>query len=212
MAKKDLPNIDTLRQLVCYNPDTGKLYWKERTIDLCLGKHPKRTLATFNSFRAGKEIGSLNNQGYISMEIYGIYIDAHIVCWALYYGKIPDFEIDHSNGVKNDNRICNLREANDSQQQANKPLSIKSTTGHKGVYSLNKKWRAKIYHDNKNIHLGVFDTINEAIEARKTAEIKYHGEFARMESQRRSSLALWSSKTADMLRSNLSKTEIAYIA
>ena len=179
MAKKDLPDIDTLRQLVRYEPETGKLYWLPRTLEMFRGKYPKRAMATYNSVRAGKEAGCLNSQGYISLEIHGKYIGAHLVCWAINYGYIPVMEIDHINGIKHDNRICNLREATDSQQQSNKSLSNKNPTGHKGVYRLNEKWRAKIYFENKNIHLGVFDTFDEAVAARKAAEAKYHGEYAR---------------------------------
>jgi hypothetical protein len=40
-----------------------------------------------------------------------------------------------------------------------------------------EKWVAQIMLNNKNIHLGRFDDLEEACEARKEAEIKYFGEF-----------------------------------
>ena len=60
-----------------------------------------------------------------------------------------------------------------------------NTSGYKGVgfHKQRNKWRARIMVDNKDISLGLYDTIEEAIKARKEAEIKYFGEFRNKESE-----------------------------
>jgi len=55
-----------------------------------------------------------------------------------------------------------------------------NTSGYPGVcfHKRNNKWVAQIWINGKNTHLGYFSTKEEAIEARKQAEIQYFGEFA----------------------------------
>lgn len=182
MAKKDLPDIETLRQLVRYEPETGKLYWLPRTIDLCPGKYPKRIMASFNTRWSGKEITKLDGNGYIQLEIYGCVQNGHVVAWSIYNGYVPSCEIDHLNGIRTDNRICNLREATDKQQGMNRGISSRNTSGVKGI-SFQKglnKWRPRIQVNGKSLSLGCFDSFDEAVAARKAAEAKYYGEYARV--------------------------------
>jgi hypothetical protein len=56
-----------------------------------------------------------------------------------------------------------------------------NTSGHKGVswYKRDKKWRAKININNKAIHIGYFDNLEDAATAYQAAALKYFGEFAR---------------------------------
>jgi len=97
-------------------------------------------------------------------------------------GKIPDgHHIDHINGNKLDNRRENLRVVSASVNQANrKRLNKNNTSGMRGVtfttHSTKKPWKAQIMANKKQIHLGLFATKEEAIAARKTAEVKYYGE------------------------------------
>lgn len=182
MAKKDLPDIETLRQLFRYDPETGKLYWRERTPEMCShARYPLRASSYFNSNYANKEAGFIDNQKYLSVELFGRYIGGHILCFAIHHGYVPKKEIDHINGIKSDNRILNLREATDSQQQINKNLLPSNTSGYKGVYKYGRsgKWRARIYINNKAHNFGCFNTLEEAVDARRQAEIKYHGNYAR---------------------------------
>lgn len=90
-----------------------------------------------------------------------------------------DMVVDHVNLNPLDNRKMNLRICIKQQNEMNRPLRNNNTSGITGV-SLHKqtnKWRAYIQYNQKFIHLGLFDTKEEAIKAREQAEIKYFGEY-----------------------------------
>lgn len=86
--------------------------------------------------------------------------------------------IDHINNCRNDNRKENLRIATQQTNQINRKANSNSKTGVKGVGIYKDKFIARIMVNNKNIHLGIFNTIEEAKKAREEAEKKYFGEFA----------------------------------
>lgn len=88
--------------------------------------------------------------------------------------------VDHINGNGLDNRRENLRLATNSQNLANKGAPISNTSGIKGVSRHGKKWQAKIKGDGRQIHLGLFVDILDAARAYNEAALKYHGEFARL--------------------------------
>ena len=92
------------------------------------------------------------------------------------YDEIPE-QIDHINGIKDDNRIINLRLANNFINSQNKHKSPKNnTTGYFGVSIDNaaKKFRARIVHNNKSIHLGMFSDPKEAELAYLKAKREIH--------------------------------------
>ena len=95
----------------------------------------------------------------------------------------PDYDgilqTDHINRLRYDNRKENLRIATNQENSFNKDKKSNNTTGHRGIYwsKALEKWCSQIVIDNKNIHLGYFINIKDAINARENAEIKYHGEF-----------------------------------
>ena len=91
-------------------------------------------------------------------------------------------QVDHINGNTYDNRKCNLRIVTPQQNTMNTKLRY-NNSGAKGIYYDEKynNYKAKIGFDNKLIHLGTFDTLEEAIKVRKEAEAKYFGEYARKE-------------------------------
>lgn len=97
---------------------------------------------------------------------------------------MPDicFDIDHIHGDKtrNDNRKSNLRIVTKSQNSMNKKIMSNNTSGVTGVgrNKSKKRWTAYIVVNNKQINLGVFDDINDAIKSRKAAEEKYFGEYS----------------------------------
>jgi hypothetical protein len=92
-----------------------------------------------------------------------------------------DEEIDHINGKPNDNKVSNLRIATHTNNMKNHKLMRNNKSGHSGVcYSEREDaWKAYIYSDNKRIHIGTFNSKQDAVNARKKYEEKYHKEYAR---------------------------------
>lgn len=90
--------------------------------------------------------------------------------------------VDHINHDTLDNRKENLRICTIAQNNKNRSIESKNTTGYKGVsYSITgKKFRARIYSGRKEIFLGTFDTEKEAAIAYNVAALIYHGEFANL--------------------------------
>ena len=91
--------------------------------------------------------------------------------------------VDHIDGDKTNNRIENLRLANASQNQYNRKICLKNTSGVKGVHWRNdsKKWTARFESMGKKINLGCFKTLEEAEAAVIAARNNLHGDFARHE-------------------------------
>jgi hypothetical protein len=117
-----------------------------------------------------------NAQGYASAKILG----EHTLMHRLVMNAESGTELDHINHDKLDNRKENLRFVTRSQNLYNsKPR--KSNTGIKGVHKIERetcsKYHAYIAFDNKQVSLGFYDTLEEAIAVRKAAEEKYHREF-----------------------------------
>ena len=91
----------------------------------------------------------------------------------------PKIAVDHINGDPSDNRICNLRVCDNSDNAKNTKISRNNTSGYHGVTSRpSGRYRARIMVNRKEIHLGTYDTFEEAKSARIKAELRYFGEFA----------------------------------
>ena len=115
------------------------------------------------------------DQGYIITHIEGRNVRLHRFILDIY----DDRMVDHINRNKRDNRKSNLRIVTKQQNSINRIASKKSKTGIKGVSLLpNGMYIARIMKDGKNIHLGCYQTIDEAKYARGKAEIELFGEFA----------------------------------
>lgn len=97
----------------------------------------------------------------------------------LFPGHVGD--IDHINGKKLENTRENLRPVSHQQNLFNAKLSSANTSGAKGVYWHKKaqKWAAAIKVGGRSIYLGIFASFDDAKRARKQAEEKYFGEYAR---------------------------------
>ena len=90
-----------------------------------------------------------------------------------------EMEVDHINHNRLDNRKSNLRVVTHQQNNMNKATTKSNTSGYPGVYwyKSRSKWQVGIKVNYKQIFLGYYDTLKEAIEVRKRAEIKYFGEY-----------------------------------
>jgi hypothetical protein len=89
--------------------------------------------------------------------------------------------IDHKEGHTLDNRKDKLQICNNKENLRKQQFRLNNTSGHTGVhwypYNNVNKWMAKIVVDYKCVNLGYYNDIEDAIKARKDAELKYFGEF-----------------------------------
>ena len=124
-----------------------------------------------SSVTIGDELSSITDRGYVQAYIDGKQHKVHRLAWIYVYGYTP-INLDHINHIRNDNRICNLREASQKQNSRNM-ANTNNKTGVMGVAVSGKKYSAKIKVDGKQIHLGTFDTVAKAEVARKKADVAY---------------------------------------
>ena len=176
MAESDLTQ-EYIRSLFDYDPSTGTLTWRER---------PKEHFQSTRLWRRhltrwrGKEAGYIDkSNGYRRVDIDGVGYRAHRVAWLHYHGELPASFIDHANGVRNDNRISNLRCVNRSQSNMNRSMWSKKKIKAKGVYFDRGKFLVSITANRQVHRIGWFDTIEEASEAYQKAASALHGEYAR---------------------------------
>lgn len=141
----------------------GNLYYKER-----IGK-----------MLAGQKAGSLRQSGYVAIVVNKVPRYAHRLIFMMHYGYFPKF-IDHINGVKNDNRIENLREATKNQNAWNTTKTILNTSGVKNVYwsKRDKKWNVRISANGTYKSFGNYFDLNVAKFVAETMRHKYHKSFA----------------------------------
>lgn len=108
----------------------------------------------------------------------------HRLVWQYHNdGEVPA-KIDHRDRDTRNNRIANLRDCTNAQNQYNSKRKANNRSGHKGVVRVTgyrKPWKAKITVDKKIITLGYFDTVEEAAATYWEAAQHYAGEFARRE-------------------------------
>lgn len=118
---------------------------------------------------------SLNSQGYVISVINGKHKRLHLFL----VNKPNNTDVDHINGNKLDNRRCNLRICSHKENSRNVKVSKNNKIGHLGI-SITKygRYRARIMVDGKEIRLGNYKNIEDAINARKEAELKYFGKYS----------------------------------
>ena len=168
-------------KLLRYEPETGKLFWKPRGIELF---KDERSWKIWNTRYANQEaFTAVSDRGQKSGAIFGVNYTAHRVAWAVHHGEWPKETIDHINGNPSDNRLCNLREATKLEQGKNMPLNSTNTSGVIGVYkhSAANVWIARINLNGVMRHIGSFKLFKDAVKARKIAEILagYHPNHGR---------------------------------
>jgi hypothetical protein len=119
------------------------------------------------SKETGLQVGSKANTGYLRIGISKKYYQVHRLIWEMHYEKIPDDKIvDHIDRNKSNNFLENLRLASRTENQMNSEKRD-STAPFKGIswHKARKKWNAKISYEKKRIHLGYYDSAEEAFEA-----------------------------------------------
>lgn len=171
-----IPTQARVREYFNYDPATGDLLVKERPKS---GFSPARYSSHMKQI--GKPAGGRLAGGYIKVHIDGEYYLAHRIVWLFVTGQwvtYPDFEIDHVNGNRSDNRIQNLRKVTKSMNQRNGSMRVNNTSGVIGVnwVASKRRWVARIWDGPHHKYLGQFKDIAEAAAARAKAEreLGYH--------------------------------------
>ncbi len=127
-----------------------------------------------------------NNRGYRWLKLFGYMYLVHRLAFLVMTGKHPTGEIDHINGDRLDNKWENLREVDALSNSRNQGIRKDCTSGVRGVdYSRDvRKWKARISHHGVRYSLGYFEKFEDAVAARRKAEIDYgyHENHARRES------------------------------
>jgi len=111
--------------------------------------------------------------------IYQKYLIHRIVAIAFLYNPDNKPHVDHINNNRKDNNVINLRFATSHENQRNRSISSRNTSMVKGVYfdKEKKKWRSRIKLNRKNIHIGYYNTLEEAKNARQSRAKELFGEY-----------------------------------
>ena len=122
----------------------------------------------------GKVAGTTLSHGYLQVTIDNKKLYVHRLIFAMHHGYFPEL-IDHIDRDRANNLITNLRDSTTTINCENRSMATNNTSGVRGVSlrSDGKKWTAQIKSNKKKIHLGCFDTIEEAEAARKEGEEVY---------------------------------------
>lgn len=152
-----------LRELFSYNPEDG-LFTRIKSI--C------------PAGKVGVTVNYLDKStGYIKVTVDGKQYYAHRLAWLYSFGEWPAQMVDHIDMDRTNNRLVNLRAANKALNMQNQKKPLRSNrSGFLGV-SPGKRpglWRATIVVDNRQHHLGAYDTPEEAHEAYIAAKRRLH--------------------------------------
>jgi len=156
---------ERLKEVLRYDPETGRFV---------------RLKNRYRKDLIGRDAGAFNkalNCFYIAVD--GKRLRSHRVAWFYMTGSWPKHEIDHIDGNPANNVFSNLREADSSQNKANRRINSNNSTGFKGVVPDGGKFKAFIQFRGKKRYLGSYDTPQAAHLAYKTTEKLVFGEFAR---------------------------------
>jgi HNH endonuclease/AP2 domain len=151
-----------LREIFDYKD--GELYYKKKYA---------------RNIKIGKKVGRINPYGYVYTRINGKEYRNHRLIFMMFNGYFPE-QVDHIDGNPTNNRIENLRAANNTKNQWNSKVRKDSKSGIKGIrwYSNYKKWVADCKVNGKRHHIGYFENLEEAKEKLQQFRQQNHGEFA----------------------------------
>lgn len=152
----------------------GELFWKERPVTDFVNK---RACMAWHTRFVGNKAGNKVRRKESATEYWCVCLNgkkhyAHRIIWKMHYGEIPEGkQIDHIDQNGLNNRIQNLRLVCQSQNNKNKPRLKNNTSKFTGVAkAANGRWRAYIGEQEKQVFLGIFQTKQEAVIARKKGE------------------------------------------
>jgi hypothetical protein len=158
--------VERLKEVVSYDSETGDFTW----------------VRNIGRGRAGEKAGYVRPDGYLEIAVCGRRFMAHRLVFLYVHGALPaqGMECDHINGNRLDNRLSNLRVVTKAENNQNMRRAKKSnrSSGVLGVYANGSgdrfPWRSQIVVNRKQIHLGLFKTIEEAQAAYLAAKRVMH--------------------------------------
>jgi hypothetical protein len=151
-----------VRTMVHYDPETGIVM---------------RLVDGGRAAKAGDVVG-YEAAGGLEARIGGKRVRVHRLIWFYMTGCWPDGVVDHKDRNFRNNRWLNLRVGTQAQNRCNSSKPRHNTSGVVGVVRCRDKWRAQITVKNRCVHIGVFDTPEQAAEARRFRAKELWGEFA----------------------------------
>jgi len=166
-VQNSTPTQSYLHEILEYHQDTGIFTWKK---------------SRGNQFtKIGMKAGYKDSSGHMGIEINRVRYLSHRLVWLYLYGHFPKNQIDHINGIRDDNRLCNLREATAQQNMWNKKISLNNKSGFKNIHwsKTMKKWCVQIKANKKFVYVGYFKDLELADLIAHEARDKYHGQFAK---------------------------------
>jgi hypothetical protein len=156
-----------LKEILHYNPETGIFTW--------IKKNSTGNDLRGNKNQIGKQCTCLDVNGYVQINAFGKVNKAHRLAWLYMTGQMPEYQIDHINHIRNNNKWVNLRVVNNHENHLNRPMQRNNKTGFVGVFfnKKTKKYIASITFKGKKINLGCYSEFENAVAARKKANIDY---------------------------------------
>lgn len=158
-------DIDYIKKNYHYNPQTGDVWRMARGARK--GNH-------------SRVVGYADKSGYLILKTGSFEIKMHRVAWLLHYGELPETIIDHIDRNPANNKIDNLRLANQSGNSMN---SKKHDNGSKSKYrgvtwsKQRRMWQAYIYKDGKHIHIITSHSEERCAEAYVEKAKQLHPQF-----------------------------------
>jgi hypothetical protein len=145
--------------LLNYDPETGLFTWKE----------------------SGEVAGFKNRNGYVFIKVGGMSgIEyAHRLAYEFMGEDVPEL-VDHINGIKHDNRWCNLRPANKVDNACNAKIRQDNKTGYKGVSWCSRRecWRVSVTYNKKTVSKR-FKDFDEAVSYMEELRKELHRDYSR---------------------------------
>ena len=127
----------------------------------------------------GSKAGYIRDNGYVVVRVDNVDYLEHRLVWFYMTGEWPKENIDHIDLNKTNNRFDNLREASPTENNFNCVARKTSKSGFKGIRLFKGKYRVRITINNKEIYIGSFLSLEEAIAARNAKGLEIGGVYYR---------------------------------